>query len=202
MHTIKPNSGITIAGIRQYGKTTFAKHLIRKFVAAGVHVVIYDPLRQYTEFNSHIPQYFGTASQMAEFDSIAGQIWQQHFDAYYNDNSTAQKPRTMLVVEECENFIGQGMAKSAGMVKIVNMGGNVGIGYTAITRRISNLDKTVFSLSDNVFIFRFFSNNDIKYCAEFLPSGYDALLPKLTVGEYLHYKGDGSVIRCAPIALR
>jgi hypothetical protein len=49
---IASDEGITIAGMRGQGKTTFAKRTLSRFNK----VLVWDPLAQYPEFNRYVPQ--------------------------------------------------------------------------------------------------------------------------------------------------
>jgi len=171
MIQINPTYRYTVAGLPGQGKTVFARHIIKQLKTSGVDTVIYDPMAQYTDLDSYVPKYFATEYQMPEFDDIAMQIW--------------DKRNVFFVVEEVENFLPQAGRRSGIMWRIINMGRNYGLGVLAVTRRISNMDKTMFSLSDKTFIFRLFSPNDLEYCRGFIGKSADTLLPKLKCGYYL-----------------
>jgi hypothetical protein len=174
---IASDEGITIAGMRGQGKTTFAKRTLSRFNK----VLVWDPLAQYPEFNRYVPQ---TGSQ-AEFEYVAAWVWNEG--------------NIMFAIEECERWVGEGMAIAPSMTKIINMGRNKGIGYMPITRRIANLSKTAFSLCDHVFLFRFFAPNDIKYCSEFIGREWGKRLQELPKHNYIYYGAEGVVCECPPI---
>uniref|UniRef100_A0A6H2A2J3 ATPase domain containing protein n=1 Tax=viral metagenome TaxID=1070528 RepID=A0A6H2A2J3_9ZZZZ len=170
---------ICIGGMRGTGKTTLAKHITSQFES----VYVFDPLNQYAEFEHYVPE----TSSIEEFDSVAKRIW--------------LKGNMVFVVEECEGYLGERMALSPYAFKIVLQGRNRGIGLIAVTRRIANLSKTVFSLSDHVYLFRFFSPNDVKYCAEFIGRAWGARLQKLPKFHFLYYSTEGEIMECPPIAI-
>ena len=171
---------ICIGGMRGTGKTTLAKHIASKFEAC----VIFDPLGQYSEFSdTYVPR----SSSLEEFDSIARMVW--------------QRGNTVFVVEECESFLGERMNLSPYAFRIVLQGRNRGIGLIAVTRRIANLSKTVFSLSDHVYLFRFFSPNDVKYCSEFIGRAWAARLQKLPKYHFLYYSAEGEITECPPLMI-
>ena len=161
------------------GKTCLARYIAKRFNS----VYVYDPLGQYNEFNNYIPQTGG----IEEFDYIAKEIW--------------QRVNIVFVVEECESYLGERMALSPYAFKIVLQGRNRGIGVIAVTRRIANLSKTVFSLSDHVFLFRFFAPNDIRYCQEFVGREWATRLQKLPKYRFIYYGAEGELIECPPIPI-
>jgi DNA helicase HerA-like ATPase len=174
---VASDEGITIGGIRGYGKTTLAKMLLRKFP----RVLVYDPLDQYQGFNRYVPQ----SDTPEEFAYVANWVWREQ--------------NIMFAIEECENYIGEGMAICQAAKNIINRGRNYGIGYMAITRRIANLSKTAFSLSDHVFLFRFFAPNDVRYCSDFIGRDWAARLQELPKHNFLYYGAQGEVCECPPI---
>lgn len=168
---------ITIGGMRGTGKTTLARYIARQFHS----VYVFDPLGQYSEFSHYVPE----AGTVQEFDYVCQHIW--------------ERGNVLFVIEECEGYLGERMSLSPYAFKIVLQGRNRGIGMMAITRRIANLSKTVFSLSDHVYLFRFFSPNDIHYCQDFIGREWASKLATMPKHHFLYYSGEGQLTACPPI---
>jgi len=177
--TIASDHVTTIGGMRGTGKTELTKNIMRPFGK----VLVWDPIGQYPEFNRYVP----TTGTMAEFEYVCDWVWREQ--------------NILFVIEECESWIGENMAMSPSFWKIINRGRNYGIGVMAVTRRIANLSKTVFSLSDHVFLFRFFAPNDVKYCAEFIGREWGDRLRVLPKFNFLYYGAEGVICECPPIRL-
>ncbi len=176
---IESDNIITIAGMRGMGKSELARHIFKQFT----NLKVWDPLGQYTEFDNYVP----TRGSPEEFDAICKMIWDQS--------------NVMFAVEECESVLGERMALTPYSFKIILQGRNRGIGLIAITRRIALLNKTVFSLSDHAFLFRFFAPNDVKYCQEFIGRQWAFRLQKLPKYHFIYYGAEGEIRECPPISI-
>ena len=174
---LSPTSKITIAGMSGCGKTILARHILTSYQRRA----IWDAQGEYRDFGSYQPRDY----TREEFDKFAKAVWE-------NGN-------VMFVVEECEEFLTNiGMSKY--MHRIANRGRHRGIGYIAITRRIANVNKTVFGLSSDMFLYRQFLPNDLRYLKEFIPERIVDSLPKIADFEYLHYS-KGKAVKMKPVPL-
>ncbi len=176
---IESDEVITIGGMRGTGKTTLARFIASQFK----NLFVWDPLGQYPEFDRYVPQ----TNSLEEFDRVARAIW--------------ERGNIIFMVEECENVLGERMSLTPYAFKIILQGRNKGIGLIAVTRRIANLSKTVFSLSNHVFLFRFFSPNDIKYCQEFIGKHWAEHLRTITRYNFLYYSSEGEIIECPKLQI-
>ncbi|HSQ86327.1 MAG TPA: hypothetical protein VLM43_16565 [Desulfobacterales bacterium] len=143
---MKSNELFTISGKRGYGKTTLAKSLIGQLT----RVAIWDPMGEYQHPGRYIPE-MGT---LEEFNSWLSGIW--------------QVGNCFILVDEADFVMPVKKPLIPFAYKVVNTGRHRNIGMGMITRRIAELNKTAFSQSEHVFLFRHSISNDIRYLAEFI----------------------------------
>jgi len=146
---IKSWHGIVICGAKGTGKTYLEKYLLKLYPPKSI--LVFDPLDEFNEY----PHYVPLTNSPKELEKIAKAVW--------------QKGNTLFVVSEAELFLPVGGTLLPYTFKLVAQGRHRNIGVLADTRRIASLNKTVFSLSEWVFMFRHFSPNDARYLNEFLP---------------------------------
>lgn len=139
---------ITVCGQKGTGKTYLEKELLPLYK----EVFVFDPLSEFEEFPHYVPK---TDSPM-ELDKIAAGIWERW--------------NCLLVVSEAELYMPVNQNLPPNIFKIAARGRHRNIGMIADTRRIANLNKTVFGLSEWCFIFRHFSPTDLDYLGKFLPA--------------------------------
>lgn len=137
---------ITISGKRGYGKTTLIKSLISNLS----RIAIWDPMAEYNHINSYIP----SQGTQEEFDAWLLQWW--------------KIGNVFLVVDEADFVMPVKKPLSPAAYKIINVGRHRNIGIAMLTRRIAELNKTAFSQSENIFLFRHSISNDINYLREFI----------------------------------
>lgn len=139
---------ITVTGMKGCGKT----YLIQKLLPCYKEVFVFDPTGEFEDYPHYIPK----TDSPKELEKIARVIWNR-----YN---------CMLVVSEAELYLPVNQSLPPSIFKIVARGRHRNVGLIADTRRIANLNKTVFGLSEWVFMFRHFSPNDIDYISKFVPT--------------------------------
>ena len=145
---IRTNAITTIAGMRGSGKTTLA-HRILKGVKG--QVIVYDPMHEYPEDISYWPM----SDSQADFNNFLETCW--------------DRGNLYVCIDEAERYFKGKKSLTEFAAKIVNTGRHRNIGLLVITRRIAELNKTVFGLSEAVIFFQMFLPNDIKYINEFFP---------------------------------
>ena len=133
---ISRSDRICIAGLPGTGKTTLAKFLAS---LCYPNVLIYDPLDQYSGFESQC-RYIPRSDSQAEFNSICRRLRAQS--------------NVMFVVEECERYVGQGKPLGEDAFDLINRGRNWNVGIIAVTRRIQRLSKDYFDLCQHIFLFK------------------------------------------------
>lgn len=136
----------TISGKRGYGKTTLAMSLI----ATLSRVAIWDPMNEYKHVNSYTPKQ-GTPE---EFDR-----W---INGWYNLGNV------FILVDEADFVMPVKKPLSPAAYRVVNVGRHRNMGMGMLTRRIAELNKTAFSQSENIYLFRHSISNDINYLKEFI----------------------------------
>lgn len=143
---MRSNELCTISGKRGYGKTTLAKSLI-----SGLsRVAIWDPLGEYSHPNRYIPK-TGTPE---EFDMWVGR--------WFNVGNV------FLMVDEADFVMNVKKPLLPAAYKVVNIGRHRNVGMGMLTRRIAELNKTAFSQSEDIFLFKHSIKNDIDYLKEFI----------------------------------
>ncbi len=140
---------LTVCGQKGTGKSNLEKWMLTLYK----DVYIFDTNG---EFGSKYPTYEPTSDSPEELDKVAKALW--------------KRGNVLLLVSEAELFLPNGRPLPPNIFKIVTRGRHQNIGLIADTRRIANLSKTVFGLSDHCFIFRHFSPTDIRYIQEFVPT--------------------------------
>lgn len=146
---IKTNAITTIAGMRGSGKTTLAKTILAKVKGP---VIVYDPMHEYPEEISFWPE----SDTQQDFNSFMETCW--------------DRGNIYVCIDEAERYFKGKKQLTEFSAKIVNTGRHRNIGLLLITRRIAELNKTAFGLSDTVVFFQMFLPNDIKYINEFFPN--------------------------------
>ena len=148
MLTINTNAITTIAGMRGSGKTTLAKQILRSVKGK---VIVYDPMHEYPKKISFHPR----SDSKHDFNAFMAACWKQG--------------NVYVCVDEAEHYFPLKKVMLSSVFKVVNTGRHRNIGLLIITRRIAELNKTVFGLSNTGVFFQMFLPNDIKYLLEFFP---------------------------------
>lgn len=143
---VKSTDVITICGMRGTGKSQLGKYLMKQMPSS----FIFDTLDEHREFQPNV--YIPKTNDPKELNLVAGKIWRTW--------------NTYLYISEAELFMPVNRPLLPETFRITTQGRHRGIGLLADTRRVADLNKTVFSLSDHVFIFRQFSKNDVHYLEE------------------------------------
>jgi len=139
---------ISVAGAKGTGKTFLEKNGL---LPSYKEVFVFDTLDEFEEYPHYIPK----TDSPKELDQIAKIIWERW--------------NCFLVVSEAELYLPVNQPLPPSVFKIITRGRHRNVGILADTRRIANLNKTVFSLSDHCFIFRHWSPTDLDYLKGFIP---------------------------------
>lgn len=139
---IRTNSITSIAGMRGSGKTSLAKRILAQVKG---DVVVYDPMWEYPSKYSFHP----ISDSKIDFESFMESVW--------------DKGNIYVCVDEAERYFRGKKQLGEYASKVVNTGRHRNIGLLVITRRIAELNKTVFGLSDTAILFQMFLPNDIWY---------------------------------------
>jgi len=89
-----------------------------------------------------------------------------------------------ICIDEAERYMRVKRQLPEFATKVINTGRHRNIGMLVVTRRLAELNKTVFGLSDTAIMFQMFLPNDIRYIKEFYGEGAEELKG---IGKY-HYK--------------
>jgi len=145
---------ITVCGMKGTGKTYLEKNgLLPNYKT----VFVFDTDDEFEEF----PRYLPKTDSPKELDKVAKVIY--------------ERGNCLLVVSESEIYLPVNQQLPPNVFKIITRGRRRNVGLLADTRRIANLNKTIFGLSDHCFIFRHFSPTDLRYLKEFIPRDTDEL---------------------------
>ena len=143
---LKTNTIVTIAGMRGSGKTSLAKRILSRVQG---DVIVYDPMWEYDEKIAFHPH----SDSKQDFDRFMATCW--------------EKGNLFICVDEAERYFRVKKSLTPFSEKIVNTGRHRNIGLLIVTRRLAELNKTAFGLSETSILFQMFLPNDIKYIKEF-----------------------------------
>lgn len=166
---------IVISGLPRTGKTTLAKHLAS---SAGENLYIIDPINQYGDFDTRIPEGNRVipepGNEMTVFENVCIQL--------------CRVSNHILLLEECEDYLGQGLMLPPFANRVVRQGRNWGIGIIAITQRLPEISKRFFDRCQHIFFFRcgVYSQDYIK---DRIGREKSAIVFKLSINkhEFAHY---------------
>ena len=167
---------LTVCGMKGTGKTNLEKFLLPLYK----EVFVFDTNGEFLEF----PHYEPTTDSPQELDKIAKILWNRR--------------NCLLVVSEAELYLPVNKPLPPNIFKVITRGRHRNVGLIADTRRIANLNKTVFGLSEHCFIFRHFSPTDIRYLNEFIPQDCRGLASLMDY-HFWHYS-KGKVEEHEPVA--
>lgn len=183
----------TVCGMKGTGKTYFEKYGL---LPSYERVFIFDTNGEFTEYptvdeakESKTPcskvRYEPQTDSPKELDKVAKALW---------DNGNI-----LLVVSEAELYLPVNGQLPPNIFKIITRGRHRNVGLICDTRRIANLNKTAFGLSEHCFIFRHFSPTDLDYLKGFIPQDVRGL-QSLSDYHFWHYTM-GKVEICPPIKI-
>jgi DNA helicase HerA-like ATPase len=142
---------------------------------------IFDINGEYTEFgdSAHTPD------SIMDFDLFCKEVWRMG--------------NIFLGVDEADMVLPSKQKIEGYPYKIIHLGRHRNIGGIFITRRLANLSKDVFGLSDHIFIFRHFSPNDILYLKEFIGDKADKV--RELKDWHFYYYNHKELKLCSPITI-
>jgi len=160
---LKTNAIATIAGMRGSGKTSLAKRILS--LVQG-DVIVYDPMHEYDPKISFHPH----SDSKEDFDRFMSICW--------------DRGNLFVCVDEAERYFRVKHILTEFSAKVVNTGRHRNIGLLIITRRLAELNKTAFGLSETAILFQMFLPNDIRYIKDFYGDKAEELRG---IGKF-HYK--------------
>lgn len=142
---LKTSNRIITAGLPGSGKTKLAYFLAAECQKSlgTPNLYIIDPLNQYGQFDELIQEGYRFVPQrhdMQDFERICQHLWveQNH----------------VLIIEECEEYLWQGVSLPYHAYKVVRMGRNRGIGIQGVSQRIQEVDKKFTDRCQHYFFFK------------------------------------------------
>ena len=143
---LKTDTIATIAGMRGSGKTSLAKRILAQVKG---DVIVYDPMWEYDKRIAFHPH----SDSKEDFDRFMATCW--------------ERGNLYVCVDEAERYFKGKRMLTEHSSLVVNTGRHRNIGLLIVTRRIAELNKTAFGLSETVMLFQMFLPNDIRYIKEF-----------------------------------
>lgn len=181
----------TVCGMKGTGKTYLERYGL---LPAYERAFIFDTNGEFTEYPTVDEakeskksvlkvRYEPQTDSPKELDRIAKALW--------------EKGNYALFVSEAELYLPVNGNLPPNIFKIITRGRHRNVGLICDTRRIANLNKTAFGLSDHCFVFRHFSPTDLDYLKGFIPQDVREL-QSLRDYHFWHYT-KGKVEVCSPI---
>ena len=182
MVRVKTSDRITVAGMPGQGKSELARAL----ALGSPRVFMFDPMDQYGDVAHAVRVVPAKGLDEKEaLEPLAARAMREG--------------NVLLIVEEAEIALGEPYSGILPEMKaLVLRGRNRGVGLVAVTRRVANLSKTVFGLSEHVFLFKHFAPNDLEYLNRFIGKEWGLVVSELPEWHFLHYS-NGQVDRMPPL---
>lgn len=178
-----------ICGMRDQGKTTFAKELLSGFRRS----VVFDTLNEYKDFYRYIPKTRNAGEELeGEFNLFWNRINKKHIDCICVDEANRVAPRAMKATQAVRD--------------IVDMGRHIeppffGCAYIFIARRPTQMFTDAVELADFLVFFRLDGKNDIEYLND-VRTGLGDLVQTLKPHEFVIYaRAQGRIAKCMPLKI-
>ena len=144
---LKISNRIVVAGIPGSGKSTFARYLASHCLPpqgqTEPNLMIIDPLNQYGVFDELIGDGYRFVPERQDIQDLERIC--RHLCGVSNH---------MLLIEECEDYIYQGVSLPPYTYKVIRQGRNWGIGLMGVSQRIQEVDKKFVDRANHLFLFK------------------------------------------------
>ena len=137
---LRATDRIVITGLPGSGKTTLA-YFLGSFCTPNLMII--DPLNQYGQFDDVIPEGYRFVPQRNDIQDLE--------DICKRLNTVNNH---VLLIEECEDYIFQGVSLPPYTYKVIRQGRNWGIGLIAVSQRIQEVDKKFVDRSQHLMLFK------------------------------------------------
>jgi len=149
---IRPTDRVTVAGMTRSGKTTFMREYLA-YIPSKLYII--DHLSQFQQFGEIGDVLSGGTRYDPQAALMSGQMpTEPRLKLEEICKKLHRLSNVTLIVEEAELYLPQGKGLLPYTRSLIQSGRNWGIGIYLTTRRIQQLDKSFFDLSQHVFFFR------------------------------------------------
>jgi hypothetical protein len=207
------DTGFFIAGARQSGKTTLAKHLAQKLIQRGICVYVLDVSRAwanntpitnimtipYSKEDIHIQLWKSRVFDLSNLGYAARHTYVNEFTQAVYDAHKAfgykKAPFEFIFYEEAQTYVPNGsfrsITKYAPLVDLITVGANFNLSFALITQFPALVDKTPVKAAQQRYFGWSTEKNEVDYIRKFVgkeyvkPENPDSII-NLRKGEFLY----------------
>jgi len=206
------DNGFFICGTSQCGKSTLAKHLVKKLIEHGVAVKVLDvskvwmrdsPISQITEVSTDQSVYSwfdgSEVLDLSMLDARARVLFvNQYCKQIYVKHVKGFREPEFLIFEDAQTYLPNGSMRLSvrrspiydGVLDVVTVGANFGLRFGLITQFPALVDKSPVKITMQRYFGLTWEKNDIAYIKFFIGKEASEQLRSLNKGEFVYQYKD------------
>ncbi len=180
--------GTVLSGLRGSGKTNAARAIA---LADPEHVLVYDPMDQYPEFDRIIPKcadYPEAADELARILERDVKLWDGNPNGY-----------RLLVVDEAHRVVPTQLKLHRGLARLNHEHRHIPLAIIWVSRRPRELHPEIVNLADHLLIWRLPGATDSRFLED-TARGLSGAVAGLGRFEFVYVDQDRQFERMAPFA--